>query len=270
MALGLAGLLLTNIALRLINPQIVRDFIDQAQAREAAQGLIRMALIFLGLALVQQGVSVAASYVGEIVAWTTTNALRVDLTRHCLGLDLSFHNNHTPGEMIERIDGDTNNLATFFSRFVIEILGNGLLIMGILVLMWLENWWVGLGLTVFVVLGMGIMIRYRDVAVPHWSAERQASAVMYGFLEERLAGTEDIRANGAVAYVLQKFHVLIREVLRKSLKSALVFNVLMNINEFLFAVGTAAAFAIAAYLFLGSNITIGMQALSLQLRKLGL
>jgi ATP-binding cassette, subfamily B, bacterial len=257
LALGLTALLFADIILRLVNPQLIRDFIDRAQAGGETSALLRTAMIFLGLALVQQAVSVLASYVGEVVAWTTTNNLRLDLTRHCLGLDLSFHNNHTPGEMIERIDGDTNNLATFFSRFVIEIIGNGLLIVGILVLMWLENWSIGLGLTVFVVLGMGIMIRYRDVAVPHWSAERQASADMYSFLEERLAGTEDIRANGAVAYVQQKFHVLIREVLRKSLKSAMVFNVLMNINEFLFAVGTAAAFAIAAYLFLGELISIG-------------
>lgn len=256
-ALTLASLLLTDIFLRLINPQIVRGFIDLAQIGSAPEKLLRSALLFLGLALCQQGVSVAASYVGEIVAWTATNALRVDLALHCLGLDLSFHNNHTPGEMIERVDGDINNLANFFSRFVIEILGNALLIFGILVLMWRENWLIGLGLTVFVVLGMWIMFQYRNVAVPHWSAERQASAAFYGFLEERLAGTEDIRANGAEAYVLRKFHLLIREMLRKSLKSALVFNVLMNINQFLFAVGTAAAFAIGAYLFLGEQITIG-------------
>ena len=125
MALGLAALLFVDIILRLINPQIVRAFIDIAQAGPAPERLLRAALIFLGLALCQQGVSVGANYVGEMVAWTATNALRIDLARHCLGLDLSFHNNHTPGEMIERVDGDINNLANFFSRFVIEIIGKG-------------------------------------------------------------------------------------------------------------------------------------------------
>jgi ABC-type multidrug transport system fused ATPase/permease subunit len=209
------------------------------------------------LAVLQQIISVLASYFSEIVAWTATNALRIDLTEHCLNLDLSFHNLHTPGEMIERVDGDINNLAEFFSRFVIELLGNSLLLVGILVLLWRENWLVGLGLSIFVTISMVIMLKYRNVAVPHWAAERQASAEFYGFLEERLAGTEDIRANGAEAYVLKNFHGLIREMLRRSLKSAMVINVLVNINQFLFALGTAAAFAIGTYLFRNEIVTIG-------------
>ena len=101
------------------------------------------------------------------------------------------------------------------------------------------------------------MLKYRNVAVHHWTAERQASADFYSFLEERLAGTEDIRANGAETYVMRNFHRLIREMLRKSLKSAMVINVLVNINLFLFAVGTAAAFAIGTYLFKSEIVTIG-------------
>ena len=256
-ALLLAVLLLGNIALQLVNPQIIRAFLDAAQAGAATETLLRAALIFLGLAMLQQIVMVSASYVSENVAWTATNALRVDLTHHCLNLDLSFHNARTPGEMIERVDGDINNLANFFSRFVVEFLGNGLLLIGVLVMLWLENWIVGLGLTIFVALSMTIMFKYRNLAVPHWAAERQASAEFYGFLEERLAGTEDIRANGARAYVMRNFHGLIRRMLRTSLKSGMVINVLLNILQFLFAVGTAVAFAIGTYLFQNEIVTIG-------------
>jgi ABC-type multidrug transport system fused ATPase/permease subunit len=52
--------------------------------------------------------------------------------RHCLRLDLPFHKTHTPGELIERIDGDVTLLANFFSQFTINILGNALLVAGIL------------------------------------------------------------------------------------------------------------------------------------------
>jgi len=255
--LGLAILLLGNIALQIINPQIIRNFLDAAQAGAANEILLRSAIIFLILAISQQGITVLASYVSEVVAWTATNALRVDLTDHCLRLDLSFHNARTPGEMIERVDGDINNLANFFSRFVVELLGNGLLLVGVLVMLWLENWLVGLGISTFVTISMVVMLKYRNVAVPHWAAEREASANFYGFLEERLAGTEDIRANGADAYVLRNFHKLIREMLRKSLKSAMVINVLLNINQFFFALGTAAAFAISTYIFKNEIITLG-------------
>jgi ATP-binding cassette, subfamily B, bacterial len=256
-SLILALLLLGNIALQLVNPQIIRSFLDAAQVGAATETLVKTALLFLGLAVIQQIVMVSASYVSENVAWTATNALRVDLTQHCLGLDLSFHNARTPGEMIERVDGDINNLANFFSRFVVELLGNGLLLIGVLAMLWRENWLVGLGLSIFVSISMVVMLKYRNVAVPHWAAERQASADFYSFLEERLAGTEDIRANGAEAYVMRNFHGLIREMLRKSLKSAMVINILININQILFAIGTAAAFAIGTYLFQNQIVTIG-------------
>ena len=52
---------------------------------------------------------------------------------------MSFHNEHTPGELIERIDGDVASLANFFSQFVIQILGNGILMLGILVILARED-----------------------------------------------------------------------------------------------------------------------------------
>jgi ATP-binding cassette subfamily B protein len=110
----LAALLFSNIILQLVNPQIMRRFIDTVQAGGALQTLLDVALLFLGVAVAQQMVSVLATYVSENVGWTATNALRADLAEHCLNLDLSFHNARTPGEMIERIDGDVTALSNFF------------------------------------------------------------------------------------------------------------------------------------------------------------
>ncbi|MGE5462146.1 MAG: ABC transporter transmembrane domain-containing protein, partial [Syntrophothermus sp.] len=102
----LAVLLFASIGLRILAPQIMRDFIDSALAGDALSALIRMALLFIAVALVQQVVSVSVKYLGEVVAWTATNDLRAELAEHALHLDMRFHNDHTPGELIERIDGD--------------------------------------------------------------------------------------------------------------------------------------------------------------------
>ena len=92
-------------------------------------------------------VGVSATYVGENVAWTATNALRAEMARHCLNLDMSYHNNVSPGELIERIDGDVAELSNFFSQLVIRVLGNLLLMIGILVALLLEDWRIGLAFT---------------------------------------------------------------------------------------------------------------------------
>src|SRR5205823_934138 len=100
---------------QLFNPQILRYFIDATVTGSATPSLIGAAFLFVGVALANQGVSVAATYLSENVAWTATNQLRTDLVVHCLSLDMAFHKTHTPGELIERIDGDVDTLSNFFS-----------------------------------------------------------------------------------------------------------------------------------------------------------
>jgi ABC-type multidrug transport system fused ATPase/permease subunit len=255
MVLILAILLLANIGLQLATPQIMRTFIDVATttvaSTETARTLLRAALLFIGVGLAQQIVSLTATYFGETVGWTSTNALRADLADHCLHLDMSFHNARTPGEMIERIDGDMNSLSNFFSQFVIQVFGNAILLIGVLVLLYREDWRVGLTFSAFVSLAMGVMLRLRNIAVPHWEAARQASAEQFGFLEERLAGTEDIRSSGAKPYVMRRFTELMRELMTKSIKAGLMVSIMVNTTDVLFSVGNAAAFALGAYLYLG-------------------
>ncbi|MEN8172885.1 MAG: ABC transporter ATP-binding protein [Chloroflexota bacterium] len=198
----LTVLLLSSIGLQVINPQIMRYFIDAATSASPSDNLTLAALAFIFIALIQQVVGVGATYLGENVAWTATNALRSDLARHCLNLDMSFHNNTSPGELIERIDGDVSELSNFFSQMVIRVLGNLLLMAGILFAMFFEDWRVGGIFTIFAVVTLTVLNLVRGIAIPHQKKMRAAIADFFGFLEERLAGTEDIRSSGAVEYVL--------------------------------------------------------------------
>ena len=135
----LAVLLFGSIGLRIVAPQIMRSFIDSALAGEALRTLTWTAIAFISVALIQQGVHIGVTWLGENVAWTATNDLRAELAWHALNLDMRFHNDHTPGELIERIDGDVTELATFFSQFALNLIANGLLLIGILVALFIED-----------------------------------------------------------------------------------------------------------------------------------
>lgn len=199
-------LLLLSIGLQIVNPQVIRYFIDTAtQGQGVTQKLTWAAVIFLVMALFQQAASVVATYFSEDVAWKATNSLRRDLAMHCLRLDMTFHNTMTPGELIERIEIDVTALANFFSQFIVRILGNVLLIMGVLAVLFYEDWRIGLSFAIFAFATLWILKTMRSIAVPYWRTAHAASADVYGFLEERLAGTEDIRSSGANAYVAYRF-----------------------------------------------------------------
>src|ERR1051325_6605922 len=113
-----------GIGLQLANPLIAKPFIDRAAAGAPFDDLLRVAGAFLAVALLTQIAAVLEVYVAEDLGWRTTNALRVDLTAHVLGLDESFHADHGPGELLERIDGDVSAIAGFFGRFVVYVLGS--------------------------------------------------------------------------------------------------------------------------------------------------
>jgi ABC-type multidrug transport system fused ATPase/permease subunit len=253
----LAVLLLGSIGLQIVNPQIMRYFIDAVTSGQATETLIVSALGFVGIALLQQLVSVGAVYVGENVAWIATNALRADLARHCLELDMGFHNSHSPGELIERIDGDVAELANFFSQLVIRVLGNLLLLIGILVVLFWEDWRVGIAFIFFVSVTLYTLNRVRGLTLPHQKAIRQAHADLIGFLEERLAGTQDIRSSGAVAFVLHRLYKLQYAILGHWLKAHRMRVVVGSVADMLLTLGTAIAIVAGFYLFRSNAITIG-------------
>ena len=253
----LGALLLGRTGLDLFNPLLLRAFIDTAGAGAALAGLLGLAGAFLGVALLTQGISVGETYVAENIGQTATNQLRADLTLHCLQLDPTFHQVHTPGELIERVDGDVATLGKFFSRLVIDLFGNGLLLLGALGLLWSIDWRVGATLTVFAILALLLLNSLRERAVPFWGAARQASAELFGFLEERLAGTEDIRANGATAYARRQLAERSRALLRKQRLAGMVGSATGGVGILLFTVGTAIALGLGAYLYQAHALTLG-------------
>lgn len=253
----LAVALFGAIGAQLLAPQVLRIFIDAAIGDGTVQTLLVAATIFLGLALLTQTLGVAATYLGETVGWQATNALRLDLTRHCLTLDLAFHNTTTPGELMERVDGDVTTLARFFSRFIIEVLGNLLLVLGVVAMLTWEDWRLGLGTAGFVLLSLAVLTFLRTIAIPHVAAWREQTAQIYGFLGEQLAGTEDLRANGASDYVLRQFMLRLRLWLAVYHRARFGGTTLWAATVGLLAIGNAIALGISAYLWSRDAITIG-------------
>lgn len=159
-ALLMTVCLLASIGLQLLNPQLLRYFIDTALANGATLTLLLVAALFIGIALLNQAVSVATTYLGEYVAWTATNRLRRDLVAHCLTLDMGFHKSHTSGELIERIDGDVNQLANFFSLFVVNLFSGALLLLGVLVLLLSISWLIGLAMVCFSIVAFMVLLLF--------------------------------------------------------------------------------------------------------------
>ncbi|MGJ3251639.1 MAG: ABC transporter ATP-binding protein [Elainellaceae cyanobacterium] len=255
--IGLAIALLTAIVLQILNPQLLGLFIDTATTGGATQTLITIALAFMGVAVLIQVFSVVTTYLSETIAWTATNALRLDVIDHCLRLDLSHHKSRTPGEWVERIDGDITALSRFLSQLVIHVLGNGILLLGILSILWFEDWRAGLSLTLFSGVSLSLLLGVQRMAIAPWSQYRQKSAEFFGFVAEQIGGREDLRANGAVGYVMHRFYRIVQDWLPIYHKARFTSTLLWAGSVGLFTIGNAIALTLVAYLWTRQAITIG-------------
>ncbi|MEZ4863331.1 MAG: ABC transporter ATP-binding protein [Caldilineaceae bacterium] len=253
----MALLLLAGIALQLAAPQVVRAFIDAVQRGAATNVLMRMALLFLGVTFAQQGLKVLAHYWSERVAWDATNALRVDLAAHLLRLDLSFYTAHTPGELIERVDGDVRELAAFFSSFAVQLVSSALLLAGVVVAVWLVDLRLGVAFALFTLLALAVLSRVWQKGTPHWQADRERSARFYGYLGEVLTAIEDIRTSAAVPYVMQRFFAQLQAWLPVRLWAGFWGQSVMTAAILLFAVGDALAYGLGGSLYWTGAISLG-------------
>lgn len=250
-------MLLCSTGLSVYAPRILRDFIDLLVGTAEMAQLLNLAVWFMAIHIARQLAAGVVGYLGESVAWNTTNQLRIDLLRHALGLDLGFFQHHPPGVMLERIDGDTNQLAFFFSQFSIRFLRSVLLLAGILVAVSFEGWLLSVAVFIFMAVAVLVLFRLRSYGVPFNERLREATANLYGFIEERLASLEDIKPLGGSLYILRQMLVFIDRQIFHGRRAFAWGNLMWPTSLVLIGVGTGVIVAWGGYLVLNGTMTVG-------------
>ncbi len=255
---ALLGLfILGSIGLQLLAPQVIRRFLDMTQAGSTGQALTETAVLFFLAVLGQKVFSLLSTYAGEDLGWKATNDLRVELAHHVLRLDMGFHKLRPPGELIERIDGDVGTLAESFSQLIVQVAGNSLLVLGLLVLQFREDWRFGLIGLSYAIVTLFFLRAIQKPQTAIWSKVRQGYADLYGLIEERINGTEDIRANGGEAYVLTRMVPLMAGINAQRVKGTLFGGFTFSTGHLLYVLTWVGTLGLACTLFIRGEITIG-------------
>lgn len=250
-------LMLGATGLRLLFPQLLRSLVDQALAGASLPVLLLPAGLFLVGALLIQVLRVTAIMLSERIAWAATNALRYDLARHVLQLDIAFHKERTPGELIERVDGDVTTLAGFFSQFIAQVGTSLVLIFGVLAFLFAEGWLPGLvGLGSFA-LNAAVVLSVSSLTVKAWSGIRASSAEMMSFVEERIAGREEVKASGANNYVVRGLIAMSAKHWRLRLRARMLESTASNLTVDTWVLSQFAMLLLAFFLYRSGGLSLG-------------
>jgi len=204
------GLMLVATALSLVAPYLIKVAIDQYIALGDEAGLVGVALLtagaFLGLFLASAGQQYLLGWVGQRVLAT----LRAQLFRHLQDLSLSYHDTHIVGVTISRVINDVAVINELLSQGLLTIIGDTLVLVGIVVVMLAMS--PRLALLTFSVLPL--------MALATWLFARRAQvafrqtrvriAAVVGDLAEDIAGMRVIQAFAQEGATQERFDAVNR------------------------------------------------------------
>ena len=253
----LGALVAVGSGTALAGPLVVRHIVDRAGDGATANELTRLAALFLVLAVVTQLVAVAVAWYATVAAWSTTNALRMRMARHVLGLDHEFHRRHTPGELIQRVDGDVTAVSDLLGQVVPKAAGATITVVGMVLVLTVLDWRVAIGMTLYLAASAAVVLRSRHRAVDESSDEMGALAQLYGGIEERLTAAEDLRANGAADHVAWRFIEDSTAALTSGVRRERAFLVMWWFVQAAVAAGWVLVLVVGVLLVSADAITLG-------------
>ncbi|HEX4212481.1 MAG TPA: ABC transporter ATP-binding protein [Candidatus Dormibacteraeota bacterium] len=252
----LALLVAGGAAASLAGPVLLSQYINDTEVGLTTQ-ITLAASLYLLTAFALPVLSVGESWLATLIAWRSTNQLRLELFRHCLEQDLDLLERQPPGALITRIDGDVDMLAEFLSTFVVRLVTSALILAGVLVVLARIDWRLGVLMAVFIVLCAVALQAPRGPAQRLWHAHRSASADEFGTAEELLGGTDDVRANGATGWAIETYVRRGWATYTAGRRAQFLASASWASAQILYGWATAACLVVATWLFDRHALTVG-------------
>ncbi len=185
---------LANTGLTLLTPYLVKVAIDQNIIAGDVAGLGRTALALAGAFAGIYLMSAAQQYLLSWVGQRVLASLREQLFDHLQRLSLGYHDTHITGITISRVINDVAVINELLSQGLVQLIGDGLLLVGIVAVMLSMS--PRLALLTFLTLPLMILatILFARRAQVAFRATRERVAHVVGGLAEDIAGMRVIQA----------------------------------------------------------------------------
>lgn len=127
--------MIASTAFSLAPPWLIRQGIDEHILVGRAERLLWLALLMALLALLRGIFDLGKRHQAELVAQKIVHDIRRDLFNHISRLSFFFFNSSLTGDLLSRLTSDTDDVRRLLSFVSINLIGNFLLLLGILLIL---------------------------------------------------------------------------------------------------------------------------------------
>ena len=231
---------------------------------DRANGVFGMALLYLLVLAVGFVLRYVQNLLLSVVGQRIMYDMRSQMFEHLQNLSLSFFDHNPVGRLMTRITNDVDALNDLFTSGSISLIGDIFSLVGIVVILLLENWL--LALVVFVVIPPLLLVTafFQRAMRDNFRAMRVRLARINANIAENISGTQIVQLFNREGRNFQRFDTLNLDYRRTTLRSLFYFAIFFPVVSLFAAVATALIVRVGGGQVISSVLTLGALVAFLQ------
>jgi ABC-type multidrug transport system fused ATPase/permease subunit len=223
----------------LAGPYLVKLAIDTAIGDGNLQRLNLLVLLFLVSHLLNWATSFGQQYLMAVVGHNAIYSLRGRLFNHLQRLPFRFFDKQPTGKVMSRVTNDTEALTEMISGGISHIVGDTLLLLGIILIMLRENW--QLALLTFTTLPLLFFTAtyFRNRVLRAYRTVREKIADVNTNLQESISGVRVTQSFTREEQNASRFDRINQENFEANMNAIGLFSIFLPFIEIIGALGTA-------------------------------
>ena len=256
--LGAFLLTLVQSGLTLLTPYLIKVAIDQNITQGDMAGLVKIAVLLAISFVLLFAVTTLQSYTLAWIGQRVLATLRGDLFRHLQRLPLGYHDRHIVGVTVSRVINDVAEINELLSQGVITLLGDSIVLVGIIVIMLGMS--PKLALLTFIVLPLMVLATwmFSRQARRAFRETRSSVAAVVGDLAEDINGMRAIQAFTREKTSQDRFEQVNRENRNAYINAMNLSFIFLPTIEMLGMLATVVVLWFGGRFVIGAEVTLGI------------
>jgi ATP-binding cassette subfamily B protein len=255
---GAAALTLLGAFLSPLRPYLVQYAFDEYITKNDLTGLGKISIVIIGVLILETSVQYFSGFISNLLAMEVVHEIRMKLYKKLIHFKLDYFDKTPVGTLVTRSISDIQNISDVFSQGFLDIAGDLLKVIIIMLVMFLTNWKITLlSLSTIPILLYATYI-FKNAIRAAFNDVRSQVAHLNAFVQEHINGMSVVQIFNREQQEYEKFNTINAAHRDANNKSVWHYSVFFPVVEILSAASIGLLVWWGAKESLQSNLSVGV------------